>query len=782
MKLGFNKTDLLLKIVSQRHPNLETQLENALKWSTESLGMEIGIISHIEEDSYTVKNFFPEESGMQKNQVFKLSDTYCSLAINQDDVFKITEMGKSEYKNEPCYGAFGLESYIGKPFQIEGNLYGTINFSSTSSHEEFSIEELSFMKLLSEWVGSTLHRIQMTKQLEEEHKLYKILTNNSAELICLHDLDGTYNYVSPSVKNLLGFSPRELIGQSPYQFFHPADIERISNESHEEAKKGNVYPSMQYRIRRKDGRYVWFDTATQPVTNEKGEVVSLQTTSREITERKRIEILFEQAQQMAKIGGWDYDIETGKLFWSKQVYQIHELDPDTELYVEDGLSYYPTGGPRETLEKALNNSIENGTPTELDLPLITAKGNHRWIRIIVNPELLGTNVVKLFGSFQDITESKRLEELFRESQKMAKVGGWEYDLITGDLFWSDEVYRIHEVELGTPVKVEDGVKYYPEGFSRDSINAAIGNAIETGEGWDVELPFITAKGRELWVRAKGIAEFVDGKAIRLKGTFQDITERKEREEKIKEQVKQLSDLTNTREKLYAVIAHDLKNSIFGVKGLLDLLIEDIEEPDYIVDIDDVLEKLKLVFISADFSHKLLQNMLTWVRLQSGLLNPKVLEFDVANSLEVTVGILRPALSSKNITVNTKIEGETAIEGDPNLVSTIFRNLLNNAVKFSNPNSDIDLTINASCDDEIVITVKDYGTGMDEETIQNLFNEEFRPQMKGTQKEKGTGLGLILVKELLEKQQGRVTVHSSMGNGAEFIVTLPKKLEVAILNK
>lgn len=775
MKLGPQKTKLLLKIVSQRQQSIDDQLKNALTWTTEALGLEIGIISHIENDTYTVKQFYPEESGLEAEQQFELQNTYCSLAIEQEDVFRITKMSTSEYSEEPCFQAFGLESYIGKPFQIQGTLFGTVNFSSSKSRSDFNEEEITFMKLLSEWVGSTLHQVQINRQLNEEHALYKLITTNSSELICMHEMDGTYTYVSPSVKNLLGYSPRELIGNSPYNFFHPMDIEHISNNAHEHAKVGNLYPSIQYRILRKDGTYIWFDTATQPVKNEDGEVIQLQTTSREITERKRLEILFEQSQTMAKVGGWEYDLEHGELFWSKEVYHIHEVDPSTSINVEQAMDFYPSGDSRVALEQAMNNTIENGDTAELELPFITAKGKNLWVRVIINPDFLGPKVVKLYGSFQDITESKRLEELFRKSQEMANVGGWEYDLETGDLFWTDEVYRIHEVELGTPVKVEDGVSFYPEGFSRDTITAAIGNAVATGDGWDEELPFITAKGNNIWVRAKGYAEFLDGKAIRLKGTFQDITQRKEREELIKDQLDQLTELKVTREKLYSVIAHDLKNSIFGVKGLLDLVIEDLEEAD--VEKEELIEKLKLVFTSADFSHKLLDNMLTWIRLQSGILHLQPKTFDLAKSLEFTIDILQPSIKSKEIDIQTSFETDTEIEGDPNLVATVLRNLLNNAIKFSEKRSVIEINCRAQNENEITIAIKDYGLGMNEETLLNLFNDDKRPNKIGTSEEKGTGLGLILVKELLEKQQGSIQVQSTEGEGAVFTITLPRILAI-----
>lgn len=106
------------------------------------------------------------------------------------------------------------------------------------------------------------------------------------DMVSLHDPDGTYTYVTPSVVKLLGYQPEDLIGSNPYDIIHPADIEHVRSESHEQAKKGMQIFSTEYRIRKKDGKYLWFDTNTMPIKNKKGEIVQLQSVSRDISKRK----------------------------------------------------------------------------------------------------------------------------------------------------------------------------------------------------------------------------------------------------------------------------------------------------------------------------------------------------------------------------------------------------------------------------------------------------------------------------------------------------------------
>lgn len=134
---------------------------------------------------------------------------------------------------------------------------------------------------------------------------------------------------------------------------------------------------------------------------------------------------------------------------------------------------------------------------------------------------------------------KRSEEQLSETGAVARVGGWEIILSTMTVRWTDQVFRIHELEPGKMPPVEEAINYYaPE--ARPVIQEAVNKAIATGEGWDLELPFITAKGNHLWVRAKGKAEMLNGKAIRVYGVFQDITERKKADQSLKEALERFS--------------------------------------------------------------------------------------------------------------------------------------------------------------------------------------------------------------------------------------------------
>ncbi|HSK99466.1 MAG TPA: PAS domain S-box protein [Rubrobacteraceae bacterium] len=132
-------------------------------------------------------------------------------------------------------------------------------------------------------------RRRTEEALRESEARFRLLAEKSSDLICLHEPDGRYVYVSPSCRRLLGYEPEELLGTDPYSLFHPEDAERIRSDAHNSALEGQGAISVTYRIRKKPGEYVWFETVTEPIVDEEGNVVRLQTSSRDVSDRKRAE-------------------------------------------------------------------------------------------------------------------------------------------------------------------------------------------------------------------------------------------------------------------------------------------------------------------------------------------------------------------------------------------------------------------------------------------------------------------------------------------------------------
>ncbi len=655
--IGFGETEkrlqLLYQITSQSKKGLNEQLDNALELTTQLLEMEIGIISSIskESDTYSIRNFFPEDSGLSVGQTFDLGNTYCSITLESDDVIAINHMKESAYERHPCYNAFSLEAYIGIPIVIDGELYGTINFSSPNPKEGgFVPSDFTLMKLLSEWVAATIKRARIVKALREKNERLELISRNSADLICLHDMDGVYTFVSPSVENILGFTYKELLGTNHADLIHKEDLEMLMDVPQKELEENGVITNTGYRIRNKKGEYIWFESSVSIIKDPDGKSIGLQSISRDITARKKLELMFENAQEMAH------------------------------------------------------------------------------------------------------------------------VGGWEFDLITGEIFWTDEVYRIHDKEIGSELILEEGMDHFP-GESRDKLAMAINKATMNHEKYDLVLPFISEKKVFKWVRAIGEPHIVDGNVVRLSGTFQDISKQVNYEKRIIAQNEELLKLTETRDKLYSIIAHDLKGAFFGINGLIELLIDELKETKSKDGIEKSIKTLSLVHLSSKNAYELLENLLDWIRVQNGQISVEKEKVSIAKLLTDSISIFETSAAKKGVAVNIQ-SSEIHIMGDVNMLSTVFRNLISNAIKYSEKDDEIKVDIKEN-GHSVAVSIKDSGIGMTSEIKDQLFDKNNRPQRRGTLSEKGTGLGLLLCKELVEAHNGTITVISEENNGSEFIVNLPK---------
>jgi len=165
---------LLYDLLLNRETDLDVQLEKALELVSSFLGLDVGIISRIQGDTYTVKSVYAPGSGMEPGTVFDLGTTYCNLVLAADDVVSIDDVKTSRYEGHPCYHSFGLESYIGAPVIVSGERFGTINFSSPQPRQHpFSEADREFVRLLAEWTGVTLEREAATLALQQSEALLR---------------------------------------------------------------------------------------------------------------------------------------------------------------------------------------------------------------------------------------------------------------------------------------------------------------------------------------------------------------------------------------------------------------------------------------------------------------------------------------------------------------------------------------------------------------------------------------------------------------------------------
>lgn len=246
-------------------------------------------------------------------------------------------------------------------------------------------------------------------------------------------------------------------------------------------------------------------------------------------------------------------------------------------------------------------------------------------------------------------------------------------------------------------------------------------------------------------------------------------ERKQIEVRLINSEKNLRELNAAKDKFFSIIAHDLKNPFMGILGFTEILSNSFEQ------YDDAEKQKMISFIkrSAESAYKLLENLLEWSRIQIGVAKVTPVQTDISILINDSITSLKDVAHTKNIKIITTVQSETYVYADEEMIKTIIRNLLTNAIKFSHPDGYVKITAEDS-KENLKLSITDKGIGVKKELLNNLFRIDKSITTKGTLGEKGTGLGLILCKEFVEKNNGKLIVDTKEKEGSTFSIILPKE--------
>jgi PAS domain S-box-containing protein len=377
---------------------------------------------------------------------------------------------------------------------------------------------------------------------------------------------------------------------------------------------------------------------------------------------------------------------------------------------------------------------------------------------------------------RDITNLKNAEKTLREnermlneSQKVAGLGSYKLNFRTGIWTGSEVLDSIFGIDVHFPRTIEGWVNIiHPD--CRDEMARYMQNdIIEQHNKFDKEYKIIRQTDQQVrWVHGLGKLIFNSRQELRyMIGTVMDITERKATDIIIQQQNKELRELNNTNNKLFSIIAHDLRNPFNILLNFSELMMSSLDEFDK-NDIHKLAEQMNIV---SKQTFILLENLLEWFRFQTGRMKPHHTQSNLRTIALDVLALARELAANKNIEISNLIKPHMMVYCDIEMTKTILRNLISNAIKFTPAKGQI--TINAIQKHAMVeVTVKDTGIGIKHETIPQLFTLSNTYTTPGTDNETGSGLGLMLCKELVEIQGGKIRVESQPGKGTTFYFSLP----------
>ena len=395
------------------------------------------------------------------------------------------------------------------------------------------------------------------------------------------------------------------------------------------------------------------------------------------------------------------------------------------------------------------------------------------VRVGLMSVFYDTFLNQIVTSVTDITERKEMEVSLRDSEeryrKLIEIQGEGLAIVDMEerfLFTNPAADKIMGVPLGGLIgkKMDDFVDQSTlENIHKQTLTRANGNRST------YEIDILRPDGEKRVLLITATPNFSEtGKFESSIGVLLDITERKNIENELIKNESKLKALNTTKDKLFSIIAHDLRGPVGTSADLLEVLIESYES----FSSDEQLKMLEILKNSAKSTFNLLETLLNWSIIQTGNLVFKPELFNLTKSIDTIVKNITPTAFSKNITLLFEPADEIYTYADQNMIQTVFRNLIGNAIKYTFRGGTIEVkTVDQGNKTEI--TISDDGVGMDEETRNNLFVLNRQNSKYGTENEKGTGLGLILCKEFIEKHGGHIRVESEKGKGSQFIFDIPK---------
>ena len=369
-----------------------------------------------------------------------------------------------------------------------------------------------------------------------------------------------------------------------------------------------------------------------------------------------------------------------------------------------------------------------------------------------------------------ISERDNLTQSLRESQAdlaraqaVAQTGSWRLDVRSNVLLWSDEVYRMFGVPRGTRLTYDTFLAaIHPE--DRAAVDRAWKAALE-GQPYDVDHR-IRVGAREKWVRERAELEFdAEGRLEGGFGTVQDITERKRLEAELRANVRRLREANRLKDEFLSTLSHELRTPLNAVFGWTQMLLKDA------VPRETQRHALEAIDRNARAQVGLVNDVLDVARVVSGKLRLELKDVDVVSCLDAALDAVRPAAAAKQIEVQCWIGEHAAVQADPGRLQQVLWNLLSNAVKFTPAGGRIDVSVD-QVNDCLEVSVQDTGIGIDPVFLPHVFDRFRQADGSSTRSHAGLGLGLAIVRHLVELHGGDVRASSDgPGCGATFTVSL-----------
>lgn len=730
-------------------------------------GTPIALVSLIDKD----RQWFKSSVGLGATETPR-EISFCQYAIMGEEVYEVTNALENKlFADNPLVtGNPDIRFYAGAPLtDSDGFNLGSLCVIDTKP-KILTEEQKNALQLLAGQVVLLLDARKKNLELNKSQVEFQNFIKLSKDLVCIANVDGLFYKVNPAFTSVLGYSKEELEGSPFVNFVHPDDLASTSREV-EKLSNGELTISFENRYLCKNGKYVilsW-NTSPDPVTG------NLYCIARNVTKDKEVEQslidgnrLLDESQSIAKIGSWKFDLVTNDLVWSKEHYNIFELE---ELSSDKLFSAYRERIFPDDL-KILDNlnfdKLNIDEDFKISYRIVLPDNSIKHILEIGKPfknekgQLIG-----LQGSIMDVTEKTLAEQKIAEKAKEIndirsaldessivsisdKNGVFSF---VNDNFCTISKYTKEEL-VGKDQRIISG------NLSPNFTNT-IYKTITNGDIWKGEIRNLAKDGTYYWEKTT-IVPFLDekGKPYQYIAISADVTDQKSAEENLKVALLNLGKTNKELDQFAYIVSHDLKAPLRAINNLSEWIVEDMPDMPKEVSANFDLLRGRVMRMENLINGVLEYSRIGRVEIEKETIDLKVMLSQIVDSIVPMEGF--EVIIDDNLPV---------IVSELILLQQVFSNLISNAVKYNDkPFGKIGCHYK-SISGFHQFSIKDNGPGIAEEYHNKVF--KVFQTIEARDVKESTGIGLSIVKKIIEEIGGTIHIESQQNKGCSFIFTVPK---------
>lgn len=617
----------------------------------------------------------------------------------------------------------------------------------------------------------TVTEITESYKVRESNERFEFVTKATSDAIWDYELKTGKLFWGEGFHTLFGY---ENIGDKKEyndwrEKVHPADLVRVEKKVDIILKGNDSNYQQEYRFKRSDGTYAIVLDRGVILRDDDGNVERLIGAIQDVTEQREAEELLDQANRLAKIGSWKYSLEKQEIYWSDITKQIHETEPGYKPTLDDSMNFYKEGESRDKILEVVQEAALHGTSWDIELQIVTAKGNEKWVRTIGEVEMYKGEPIRMYGSFQDIDDRKLAELAFKKA--------------------SEERIEILE-------RIEDGFFAVDKDFTVTYWNQRATDLLQMPKQkiigyhlWDLFADATDNISYHKYNQAldeqrtvhfedyyEGVKRWFDVSAYPsrngLSVFFKDITQRKAYEElltelnqSLEQKAKELASSNADLENFAFVASHDLQEPLRMITSFLTQL-----ETRY----DHLLDEKgkKYIYYATDGAkrmRRIILDLLEYSRV--GRMGIEKTYVDLKEILEDVELLYKKMIKEKKALIKYKNLPKIWAARSP--IQQILQNLIQNALNYCKTDEIPVITITSEESENYwKISVRDNGIGIHPENREKIFNLFQRLHNSDTYR--GTGLGLAITKKIIEDHGGEIWIDSEVGKGSVFHFTIEKR--------